>query len=209
MTKQPSGMSPEVDAYIDQAAPFAQPILKKIRMLFHKSSPNVQETMKWSFPHFEYKGLLGSMAAFKSYVGFGFWKGGLMQDPAGLFAGVGKTSMSALKVAELSDLPPEKVLMPYFREAVELNENDIKAPRPERTEKKPPLRPPKSFMDALKKNRKALGTFEGLPPSHKREYIEWITEAKLEVTRDRRIVTAIEQLEDGKSRHWKYEKSRR
>src|SRR5688572_19673405 len=102
---------PEVDAYIAKAAPFARPILKKLRRMFHEACPQIQETMKWNFPHFEYKGIVGSMAAFKEHASFGFWKGKLLSDPLGLFNGVGETSMSALRITDVSELPADKILL--------------------------------------------------------------------------------------------------
>src|SRR5262245_37666655 len=120
----------ELDAYIDEAPQYARPILRKLRGFFHKACPQIEETMKWSFPHFEYKGIVGSMAAFKNYVSFGFWKGSLMRDPHGLFKTVGKTSMNAFQVAAVSELPAENMLLDYIREAVRLNEEGVKLPKP-------------------------------------------------------------------------------
>src|SRR5688572_25486391 len=98
MPRRPKNRSPEFDAYIEKSAPFAKPILQRLRKLFHQACPEIQEVMKWNFPHLEYKGIVGSMAAFKQHVSFGFWKEKLMRDPEGLFAAVGKTSMGAMKV---------------------------------------------------------------------------------------------------------------
>jgi hypothetical protein len=198
--------SPEVDAYIAKSPEYARPILKKIRAIFHKAHPEIQETIKWGFPHFEYKGVLGSMAAFKKHVGFGFWKGRLMKDPLKLFAQVGETSMHAWKLADVSELPDEDALIRYVEQAVDLNENNVKIPRPKKTGPTKELAVPDFFRTALKKNKKALATFEGFSPSHRNEYVEWITEAKQEVTRDKRVTKAIELLSEGKSRHWKYQK---
>lgn len=197
---------PEVDAYIEKAAPFAQPILEKIRELFHKAHPEMQEVMKWRFPHFEYKGLVGSMAAFKQHCSFGFWKGVLLKDPERLFAGVGDTTMCAVRVSSLADLPKDKVLLAYVREAIALNENDVKVCKVVKQAPKKELVVPAYFTAALKKNKEALAVFEALSPSHKREYVEWVTEAKQEATRAKRLAAAIEMMSEGKSRHWKYQK---
>ncbi len=197
--------SPEFDAYIAQSAPFARPILKKIRSLFHKACPEVQEVMKWSAPHFEYKGLLGSMAAFKQHVSWGFWKAGLMNDPKGLLIGVGNTAMAAAKVTNVNDLPDDKTIIAYIHEAVRLNDEGVKVPRPKASERKE-LVVPDDLAVALKKNKKALATFNGFSYSHKKEYVEWIVGAKQEATRQRRLATAIEWLAEGKSRNWKYER---
>jgi uncharacterized protein YdeI (YjbR/CyaY-like superfamily) len=196
-----SDASAEVDAYIANAAEFAQPILKKIRKLFHQSCPDVQETIKWSFPHFEYKGLLGSMAAFKQHVSFGFWKGQLMSDPKKLFQGVGNTSMTGVRVTSLADLPDDKTMLEYIREAMRLNEQGVKPPKPAKKAKPAELQVPKDLAAALSKNKAARATFEAFSPSHKREYIEWIEEAKQVATRHKRLATTIEWLSEGKSRH--------
>src|SRR5262245_30958992 len=97
--------SKAVDAYIAKAAPFARPILETVRDHFHKACPDIEETTKWGFPHFQYKGIVGSMAAFKKHASFGFWKGQLMDDPHGLFKGVGSTSMAGMKIEDVSELP--------------------------------------------------------------------------------------------------------
>lgn len=198
--------SPDVDRYIANAAPFAQPILERIRAAFHKAHPEVTETMKWSVPHFEYKGLLGNMAAFKAHVNWGFWKAQLMNDPLGIIpAGGGETSMGAVKVRDAGELPKEKDMVAYVREAIRLNEEGVKAgraPRPERPEAEVPA----ELTAALEKNAAAKKAFEGFSPSHRREYVEWIAEAKQEATRQKRVAQAIEWLAEGKSRNWKYAK---
>jgi uncharacterized protein YdeI (YjbR/CyaY-like superfamily) len=198
--------NPAFDAYIRKAVPFARPILKKIRMLFHKASPDIEEVMKWSFPHFEYRGIVGSMAAFKQHATFGFWKASLMNDPYGLLDTAGETSMSRAKFTDVTELPPDKVLIEYIREAVALNEQGVKIEKPRR-EKKPEAKVPADLQAALKKNKKALAAFEAFSPSHRREYVEWITEAKQEATRKKRVAQAIEWLAEGKSRHWKYQRT--
>jgi len=197
--------SPAIDAYIAKAAPFARPILKKLRALFHKACPQISETMKWSFPHFEYQGIVGSMAAFKQHVSVGFWKAALMSDPEGLLKGVGNTSMAAIKVSSLDELPSDGMLLAYIREAVRLNEEGVKIQRPKKGTIKP-VEVPDFFIAALKKNKEAKATFEKFSPSHQREYVEWIAEAKQDATRQKRLATAIEWLAEGKPRNWKYMK---
>lgn len=199
--------SPEVDRYIASAAPFARPILERIRRAFHAAHPDVTETMKWSFPHFEYRGLLGSMSAFKAHVSWGFWKGKLMNDPHGLIPAAGETSMGGARFADVKDLPPEKVMVAYVREAIRLNEEGIKAERAPRAER-PEAVVPDDLTAALKKNAEARKVFEKFSPSHRREYIEWITEAKQEATRQKRIAQAVEWMSEGKSRNWKYERKK-
>jgi uncharacterized protein YdeI (YjbR/CyaY-like superfamily) len=205
--------SPEVEAYIAKSAEFARPILEKIRTLFHAACPEIEETMKWSFPHFECQGIVGSMAGFKKHVSFGFWKGSLLDDWQEQFEIVGKTTMSAAKVTNLSDLPPDTVIKRCIKQAVKLNKDGIKAEAPAAKKgaakkKAGSDQVPDDLAAALKKNKKAQAAFEGFSPSHRREYIEWITEAKQEATRERRLATAIAWLAEGKPRNWKYMKTR-
>jgi uncharacterized protein YdeI (YjbR/CyaY-like superfamily) len=193
---------PRVDAYITKSPDFAKPILTHIRDLVHAACPPVEETLKWSVPAFMYKGNLCGMAAFKRHCMFGFWKGSLIVDGTGQPVGVG---MGQLKVARVEDLPPDKALTGYIKQAMKLNEEGVKTPRAGPKEKKP-LAMPASLKKALAKNRKAMAAFEAFSPSHKREYLEWITEAKTDETRDRRIDRAIEWMAEGKPRNWKYMK---
>jgi uncharacterized protein YdeI (YjbR/CyaY-like superfamily) len=197
--------SPAVDDYIENAADFARPILVKIRKLFHKACPQIEEKIKWGVPSFEYKGIVGGMVAFKKYVTFGLWKAALLDDPAGLFRNDHASSMNVDKITKLSELPPDKVLVAYIKQAVDLNERGVKLPPPKKKQQPPP-QAPDDLLAALKKNKTALAAFEDFSPSHRREYIEWITEAKRDETRQKRIATTIEWLAEGKPRNWKYMK---
>lgn len=188
---------PRVDAYIARSAGFARPILIHLRTLVHIGCPDVQETMKWSFPHFMHRGILCSMASFKAHCAFGFWKGAL----------IGVANLEAMgsfgRITTLRDLPRDKVLVGYVKEAARLNEAGVKVPRQPRPPKKP-ISVPADLKSALRKNAKARATFDALSPSHKREYVEWITEAKRAETRKKRLTTAVESMAAGKSQHWKY-----
>lgn len=194
--------NPAVDVYIDKAPEFAQPILKKVRSLIHKACPAIEEKIKWGVPAFDYKGPVGGMAAFKAHASFGFWKAKLMKDPQGLFDTDKRSGMWGTRLESLDDLPSDKVLVAYIKEAVALNEKGVKATRAATTKPVPAM--PAYMRAALKKNKKALKTFEAFPPSHKREYIEWVTEAKQEATRDKRLKQAVEWMAEGKPRNWKY-----
>lgn len=196
--------NPAVDEYIAKAAPFAQKILEKIRKAYHKANGEIVETMKWGVPHFEHKGVIGNMAGFKAHVGWGFWKAKLMEDRHGLFAS-SDHAMGGMKVRDVKDLPSEKILVDYIRQAIALNEAGAKIAKPKRTAVAA-AEPPADLASALKKNAVARKTFDALPPSGKREYIEWITEAKQEATRQKRLATAVEWMAEGKSRNWKYKK---
>lgn len=203
-----AGYSREIDDYIAQAPDFAQPILTKIRKLYHVACPDIEESMKWSFPHFEYKGIVGNMAAFKQHARFGFWKGKLLKDTYGLFNVMENAAMSGAKVTDISELPDDKILLEYIRQAVALNESGTKPPAKKKATRPKTVTVPEDFQKALKKNRKALATFEAFSPSHRREYVEWITQAKQQATRDRRMASAIEWLAEGKPYNWQYRKKK-
>jgi len=193
-----------VDAYIAKSATFAKPILMHIRELIHKAVPDVEETMKWSFPHFDYHGTVCSMAAFKEHCAFGYWKASIMSDPQKVLAG--ENAMGHFgRITRLKDLPSDKVLIAYTKEAANLNEAGVKLP-PRPNVRKVELRVPEYFMSALRKNKRALVTFEGFSISNKREYVEWVTEAKTVETREKRLTTAIGWMAKGKIRNWKYVK---
>ena len=193
--------NPRVDAYIAKSADFAKPILNHIRKLMHAACPEVVETIKWNFPHFEHKGVLCSMASFKQHCSFGFWKGDLIfgkrdrqEEAMGQFG----------RLTAVTDLPNDKILTGYIKKAAQLNEAGIKKPAPARAKVKGELVVPDYFSAALSKNKKARVTFEDFSYSHRKEYVEWVVEAKREATRQQRLKTAIEWLAQGKSRHWKY-----
>jgi uncharacterized protein YdeI (YjbR/CyaY-like superfamily) len=195
-----------IDNYINESADFAKPILNHIRELLHKTCPAVEEKMKWSFPHFDYKGqMMCSMAAFKQHAAWSFWKAALMKDPVLLENAKSETAMGHLgRLTSLKDLPSDKKMMAWIKEAMVLNDKGIKlVPKPKTVEKKEWIIPD-YFSKPLSKNKKALLTFEAFSYSHKKKYVEWITEAKTEATRNKCISTAIEMIAEGKSRNWKY-----
>lgn len=195
-----------VDAYIARSAPFAQPILEHIRELVHKACPEVEETMKWSFPHFDYKGMMCNMASFKQHCSFGFWKAAIMKDPKGILTIIGRTSMGHFeRITSIDDLPSERIMLDYIKQAARLNEEDVKLP-PKKVVKASAVKVPDYFTKALKKNKKAFVVFEAFSNSQRNEYVKWIIEAKSEETRDRRMEQAVEWLSEGKSRNWKYER---
>ncbi len=197
---------PRVDAYITKAELFAQPILQHIRKLVHKAYPEIEETIKWSFPHFEHKGTVCSMASFKQHCAFGFWKASIMKDPESILEIKDREAMGHFnRITSVKDLPSDKILIAYIKEAVRLNEENIKLPSKPKAPAKKEMPMPLELAAALKKNKKATATFEQFSASHKNEYIEWITEAKTEETRNKRTATAIEWLTEGKPRHWKYQ----
>lgn len=189
-----------VDAYIAKSADFAKPVLTFLREVVHEGCPEVEETIKWSHVSFQYKGILCGMAAFKAHCTFGFWKHSLVVD------GVDRSdeAMGQLgRITKVADLPSRKRLVAYVKKAKSLNEKGVKVANASSTPK-PPVEPPADLVAALKKNRKAFGTFEKFSPSNKREYVEWIVDAKTDETRQRRLAQAVEWMADGKPRNWKY-----
>ncbi len=191
-----------VDQYIAKSAPFAKPILEHIRALIHRICPECEEKMKWSFPHFDYKGeMMCSMAAFKQHAAFNFWKMTLLDDPKKILTrteGMGSLG----KLRSLADLPSDAVLSAFIRQAMKLNDAGTKIAKA----KSAPIENviPDYLIAALKKNPAAKKTFDAFSPSNKREYIDWLTEAKTEATREKRLATALEWMAEGKIRNWKY-----
>lgn len=197
-----------IDAYIAKAQPFAQPILKKMRELVHKACPEVTETIKWGMPSFEYNGPMFGMASFKQHCVGGFWKSKLLNDPQNLLgerkAQGGEAMWNLGRMISLKDLPPDKAIIDFVKQHMKLNEAGIKVPKKIAAVRE--LVMPKELIAALNKNKKAKAVFEKFPPSGKREYAEWIGDAKTEATRDKRLGEAIQWMEEGKPRMWKYMK---
>lgn len=195
---------PFVDAYIERSAEFARPILQHIRALVHESCPEVVETKKWSFPHFDYKGMMCSMASFKEHCAFGFWKQSLLEDPA---FPAEKTAMGSFgRIKSITDLPDDTIMKKLIANAMRLNDEGVKVVKPKPKADKKELVVPDILLAALAANDLAAETFNNFPYSKKKDYAQWITEAKSDATRDKRLGTTIEWLAEGKARNWKYEK---
>jgi uncharacterized protein YdeI (YjbR/CyaY-like superfamily) len=193
---------PRVDEYIAKSADFAKPILNHLRELVHEACPEVEEEWKWSFPHFSYKGMFCSMAAFKEHCAFGFWKSSLIVDKNG--QNIEKAMGQFGRLTKLSDLPPKKVMIEYIKLAKKLNDDGVKSPTRAKPKAPRELVVPDDLAKALKRNKAAQATFDNFSPSNKREYVDWITEAKAEATRLRRLEQAVEWMAEGKTRNWKY-----
>jgi uncharacterized protein YdeI (YjbR/CyaY-like superfamily) len=192
-----------IDAYIANSADFAQPILRTIRETVHQACPEVEETIKWSMPFFMYKGILCSMASFKQHCALHLWKGDLVIDDNSKSAeAMGQFG----RITSLKDLPPKRTLIGYIKKAKQLHDDGVKSVRPRKTGEKKELVVPSYFTAALKKNKKAQATFDAFPYSKKKGYVEWVSDAKTDETRNRRLQTSLEWLAEGKSRNWKYER---
>jgi uncharacterized protein YdeI (YjbR/CyaY-like superfamily) len=204
--KTATALNPKVDAYIEKAAPFAQPVLEHLRELVHKACPDVEEAIKWSMPFFVYKGqILGNMAAFKAHCSFGLWGGevsavmrrdGVLSDD-----GMGKLG----KIISLKDLPSDKAMLGYIKQAVAFVEDGGKRMQRKPKEAKPEAEVPEELAAALKKNKAAVKVFAEFSPSCRREYSEWIAEAKRPETMEKRVAQAVEWIAEGKQRNWKYQ----
>jgi uncharacterized protein YdeI (YjbR/CyaY-like superfamily) len=188
-----------IDDYIAKAAPFAQPILHHIRETIHAAVPGLVESIKWSMPHFLHNGKnLAGMAAFKAHCAMIIHGDGRQGDAMGQYG----------KITALSDLPGDNELKSKLIAVRERIDAEGTAQKKKSEGKKPPkaeLPIPEEFVAALNANSMAKATLDAFAPSHRREYVEWITEAKRPETRDKRIAQAIEWLAEGKKRNWKYE----
>ena len=192
-----------VDEYIKNAKPFARPILTHIRKLMHKGCPDLTETIKWGMPAFDYHGPMASMAAFKEHAVFGFMKEDLIPGMKQYIKE--KEAMGSWgRITSLQGIPPDDEIIEFVRVAARLNEQGIKSPK--RKPKPVVVNMPSDFMKAIRANKKALATYENFSPSNKRDYAEWINDAKTEETRTKRMATAIEWMSEGKPRMWKYMK---
>ena len=192
---------PRIDAYIARQADFARPVLEHLRRIVHEAAPEVEETIKWSMPHFTYKGrLFAGMAAFKAHATFGLWQASAVLGETGSE----REAMGQFgRIASLDDLPPEEELKAIIRRAAEQAQKPP-APRPKKAPK-PELETPPELNAALDANPAARATFDGFPPGARRDYVEWVVESKRPETRDKRIAQAVEWMAEGKKRHWKYQ----
>lgn len=197
--------SAAVDQYILKAQEFAQPILEHLRFLVHHACPKVEETIKWGFPNFEYKGkILCSMAAFKAHCAFGFWNSKAIDDH-GILEKAEKTAMGQLgKIKSLDDIPESETMMQMIHSAMVGIDNY--KPIKKTKSNKSPVEIPDYFLTILKKDKHLNDTFTQFSASQQREYINWFEEAKTESTLEKRVATAVEWIAEGKSRNWKYAK---
>lgn len=194
---------PRIDAYIEKSADFAQPVMIHLRKLIHTAAPDIEETIKWGMPSFIMQGIVCGFAAFKEHCTFGFWRQAELEEQQ--YFSEQKTAMGSFgRIPSRKDLPNDAVMKKLIKDAVQLNLTGSKKKKPAAKPKKD-LVIPDVLLEALAKNEKAAETFNSFPPSCKRDYIEWINEAKTAPTRDKRLATTIEWLTMGRRRNWKYE----
>lgn len=200
-----SAKSERIDIYISKAMPFAQPILNHLRELVHSAHPGIEEGWKWSFPHFLYQDeIVCSMASFKGHCAFGFWKASLLKTGDGIFRESTDGMGSLGKIRSLSDLPSDNLIREAVLEAVTLIDGNQKVPRIPKSSVENFQEIPADFQKLLNENPAAKSTLESFSKSNRREYLEWISDAKTEATRTKRMSTSIEWLNEGKIRNWKY-----
>ncbi len=202
-----SQFNPKIDEYISKSADFARPILKYFRQIIHDTCPNVEEVMKWGIPHFDYKGdMMCILASYKKHCSFSFYKATLMTDPKLIESVKAGQKMGYMdKIKTLSELPAKKVLAAYIKEAMTLNEKGIKKEKT-KSEKTKVIETPGYFTAMLKTKPKAKEIFETKSASFRKDYIIWITDAKTEATRQKRMEQALDWISQGKGRFWQYEK---
>ena len=192
---------PRVDAYIANAAAFARPVLTHLRRTVHSGCPDVTETIKWGMPHFEYRGILCHMAAFKRHCAFGFWKGSrVIAATARAEEAMGQFG----RITSRGSLPSQRTLVALVRKAARLNAAGVKSPIRLRKRRRGPPRVPADLRAALARNARARATFLALPPSGRREYTDWLAAAKRAETRARRLAQTMAWLSAGKPRNWQY-----
>lgn len=202
--------NPRTDDYISRAEPFARPILKRLRRVVHKADPGIVEEIKWSFPNFTYKGkIICHMASFKEHCAFGLWFSSKLNDPDNILADSQKKGGmgSVGRIRTLDDIPSEDTLIRFIRDSIKMVEEGVKI-KPERSVKDQTIKVPADLIMLLKRSRKASRVFDGFSNTHRKEYIQWIEDAKTGITRKKRLETALEWISEGKPRNWKYMKGR-
>ena len=191
---------PRIDAYIERQADFARPILAHLRAMVHEACPDAEEAVKWGMPNFLYKGkILANMAAFKAHASFGYWNDAMLRQDERNCEAMGQFG----RIGSIDDLPPRGRLIELTRRSMALIDSGAKPPRPPANKAPPEV--PNDVRAAIDASAPAKATFDAFPPSAQRDYVEWITEAKREETRTKRIAQAVEWLAEGKRRNWKYE----
>ena len=163
--------------------------------------PEVEETLKWGAPAFTKDGkILLIMAAFKAHAALNFWRGQEIGDGS-----LGAGAMGQFgKLLTVNDLPGEAEFAALVREAAALAAT-APAPRKVKHAPKPAAELHPDFATALAAHPAAKATLDGFSPSARRDYVDWVNDAKQDATRTKRILTAVEWLAEGKKRHWKYQ----
>jgi hypothetical protein len=107
---------PRVTRYIGKRAPFARPILKRLRKLIHEGGPKLEETIKWGMPAFIHKGrIVCGIAGFKAHCALWFWRSKTV---------IGKKPKEGMgnfgRVTSVKDLPSAARIKAYVRKGIRL-----------------------------------------------------------------------------------------
>lgn len=192
--------SENITAYIEKATPEFKEVMIALRSVLNNPNFDIKEDWKWGAPNFNNEGMICWLAHFRNHVGMNFFKGTLIKDKYNLFTHYREEKGNRqLKFSDINQIIPEQIEY-YIEEAIKLNQENIKV-----VKKEIDTSLPLDLETELNNNPKAKMFFESLAPSYKRDYIEWIEEAKREATRTKRLATTMEWLSEGKKKNWKYE----
>lgn len=182
----------EVLKYIEQMPDFAQKICKKLRSIILKADPAIREDWKWG-PNYNCNGMVCGYGGFTQHVKFTFFNGSEMKDPKHIFNHCVNNEFSrSIKYTDVLQID-EKTLTSYIRESIEINKNGFK-----RIVKNKTVELPEFLEKRIRKNKAAFTFFDNLSYGYKKDYVEWVTTAKREETRDERIEKLIKKCEMGK-----------
>lgn len=187
------------DEWLERAPDFSRPGAAQLREWFLTWEPDLSEAVKWNNLCFSGRKLVAGIAACQKHLSIFFFRGIELADPSGLFtaSSEGNTSIRSVRLTSLEKLNPT-ALRRLLHAAVELDAEPA-LPRVPKAPREPwPV--PKFFADALKANRKAAAFFESLRPTYQREYLVWVSTAKRDETRDRRVAETLAAL--AKGRKW-------
>lgn len=193
----------EVNKYISNAPISQQKILSKLREIIHKASLDIEEKIRWSHPHFDYMGKgMCFIQALKERVTFGFWFGDKIYNSPKLSKEAKAIYETMGNLTDVSQIPSTKLIIEEIHLAMKLIESGNRDVKEKKV--KPQLVIPDYLSLRFKKDKTANSSFSKMSPSHQREYVDWIIDAKTDETRENRISTMMSQVKEGKSKNWKY-----
>lgn len=200
-------LNSKVDEYIAKSEDFAKPILEYLRQIIHETCQDATEDIKWGTPHYSYKGdHLCMIAGFKNHCSFSIYKAEFLQDKEiAESVKAGKKFGYMDKLKSVSELPSKEVLVSLLKEAMTINEQGIKKEKAV-SDKPKVIETPEYLTEALDANTKAKEVWESKSASYRKDYLVWITDAKTDATRQKRIEQSLEWIAEGKGRFWQYEK---
>jgi hypothetical protein len=190
-----------INLYIAELPDWQRKHLVRVRQLIHSTEERIEEAWRGNAPHFDHQGSLIGMHAFKSCVSIWFHKGASLKDGHGLFKLTEKDAEREVRKYKIHEGESinEKAFLDLLKQALKVN-----AAQAGGAETKPTSRAlvvPSDMEQVLRKDEQAWAQWEGLAASHKREYVEWITDAKQDETRKRRLAKALEMIRDGQAKN--------